>query len=90
MKNKDRLQELLVEFFALPATTPASNLSQKTIAAWDSLAMVQLIGELQATFAVEFDIDEIQTLRSYDEIHNCLIAKGVELQTQENGGSALE
>jgi acyl carrier protein len=81
MKNKDRLQELLVEFFALPAPTPTTDLSQNTIAAWDSLAMVQLIGELQATFAIEFDIDEIQALRSYEEIRNCLMAKGVNLES---------
>jgi acyl carrier protein len=81
MKNRNRLQELLVEFFALPGATPAAELSQNTVAAWDSLAMVQLIGELQSAFAVEFDIDEIQTLRSYDEIRNCLIAKGVELES---------
>ena len=81
MKNKDRLHELLVEFFALPASIPTTELSQKTIAAWDSLAMVQLIGEIQAVFAIEFDIDEIQTLRSYEEIRNCLMAKGVNLET---------
>jgi acyl carrier protein len=79
MKNKDRLQEVLVEFFALPASTPTTELSQKTIPAWDSLAMVQLIGELQTAFNVEFDIDEIQTLRSYEEIRHCLMAKGVDL-----------
>ena len=89
MKNKDRLQELLVEFFALPATTPTSGLSQKAIAAWDSLAMVQLIGDLQATFAVEFDIDEIQALRSYEEIRDCLIAKGIGLSLDKNNGGRV-
>jgi acyl carrier protein len=51
------------------------------VPAWDSLAMVQLIGELQAVFAVDFDIEEIQTLRSYAEIRNCLHGKGVKLES---------
>lgn len=80
MKTRDRLHELLTDFFALPAATPPTELSQISIATWDSLAMVQLIGELQATFAVEFDLDEIQTLRSYEEIRDCLIRKGVLLE----------
>lgn len=84
MKNKDRLQETLVEFFALPGSTPVEELSQEAIAAWDSLAMVQLIGELQAAFSVQFDLDEIQTLRSYQEIRDCLTAKGVTLQIEPN------
>lgn len=81
MRSSDRLRELLVEFFALPAETPTTALSQETLPAWDSLAMVQLIGELQAAFRVDFDIDEIQRLRSYDEIHACLASKGVNLAT---------
>ena len=80
MQNKDRLRELLIDFFALPAETCASALSQQSLPAWDSLAMVQLIGELQSIFKVDFDLDEIQTLRSYDEIRDCLISKGVNLE----------
>ena len=79
MQTKDRLRDLLIDFFGLPAETQTQDLSQKALANWDSLAMVQLIGELQAAFAIEFDIDEIQTLRSYEEIRDCLAAKGIRL-----------
>jgi acyl carrier protein len=79
MKDRDKLRELLIEFFNLPAGTSNEELSQKALPAWDSLAMVQLIGELQDSFTVEFDIDEIQQLRSYDEIRDCLVGKGIAL-----------
>jgi acyl carrier protein len=81
MKDRDRLHYLLIDFFALPAETGTAELSQKALPVGDSLAMVQLIGELQATFGVEFDIDEIQKLRSYDEIRNCLADKGATLDS---------
>jgi acyl carrier protein len=81
MNKRDRLRGLLTEFFDLPAETTPEGLSQKAVAAWDSLAMVQLIAELQGTFAVEFNIDEIQELRSYDEIRACLTQKGIELDS---------
>jgi acyl carrier protein len=79
MNNNDRLYGLLLEFFDLRAETPAEEITQSAIGAWDSLAMVQLIAELQGTFRVEFELDEIERLRSYDEISHALARKGVPL-----------
>ena len=76
MSDKDPLLDLLIEFFNLPSNTLPKNISQDELPAWDSLAMVQLISELQATFSVDFDLDEIQRLRSYDEIRAALVSKG--------------
>ncbi len=80
MSNDDPLRRLLIDFFELPEDTRADELTQQAIAAWDSLAMVQLIGELQGTFAVDFELDEIESLRSYGEIRNTLTRKGVSLE----------
>ena len=44
---------------------------------WDSLAMVQLITELERRFSVEFDLEEIHRLRSYAEIQETLSRKGL-------------
>lgn len=71
----DLLLSVLIEFFDLAAITPPAAISQQTIAAWDSLAMVQLITELQGRFSVEFSLDEIGALRSYDEIRLALEKK---------------
>jgi len=38
--------------------------------------MVQLIADLQGTFLVKFDLDEIGALRSYNEIRRALFQKG--------------
>ena len=46
------LHRLLVEFFNLPTNTPSEDISQPLLANWDSLAMVQLITELERRFAV--------------------------------------
>jgi acyl carrier protein len=77
MQSSDSLRHLLVEFFDLPTNTPAEEITQPGISKWDSLAMVQLITELQNRFSIEFDLEEIQTLRSYEEIHDTLARKGV-------------
>lgn len=75
----DRLRELLVEFFELPPDTVGSDIAQERIAAWDSLAMVQLIAELQTVFGVEFEVDEIDRLTSYSQIGEALGRKGVKV-----------
>lgn len=80
MNKSDRLLRLLTDFFNLPAETHPREISQQTIPSWDSLAMVQLIGDLQGSFLVEFDLDEIEALRSYDEIRHALTRKGVSLE----------
>jgi acyl carrier protein len=77
MDNSDPLLPLLTDFFNLPPDARPQEISQQTIASWDSLAMVQLITELQGCFSVEFDLEEIQALRSYQEIHDTLVRKGV-------------
>ncbi len=77
MDNDDRLRRTLAEFFELPPNTQSNEISQDRLPAWDSLAMVQLITELQGTFSVEFGLEEIENLRSYDEIRHSLSGKGI-------------
>lgn len=78
MGNRDALLDLLTDFFNLAPGTRPQDITQKGIASWDSLAMVQLIADLQGTFEVEFDLEEIGALRSYEEIRNTLVKKGVQ------------
>jgi acyl carrier protein len=75
----DRLRDVLIEFFELPPDTMASDIAQERIAKWDSLAMVQLIVELQTEFGVEFEVDEIDRLTSYSQIGEALGRKGVRI-----------
>jgi acyl carrier protein len=75
MNNNDPLLDLLLEFFDLPADTRPEDIRQQLVPSWDSLAMVQLITELERKFVVNFDIDAIQRLRSYDEIRDALVGE---------------
>ncbi len=77
MQNSDPLLHLLVDFFDLPADKRHDAITQQAVPGWDSLAMVQLIAELEGVFSIEFDLEEIQRLRSYDEIRAVLQRKGV-------------
>ena len=77
ISDTDTLLQLLIDFFDLPDEIGPNEVRQDAISKWDSLAMVQLISELQSAFGVEFELDEIEHLRSYDEIRAALTRKGV-------------
>lgn len=77
MDSEDRLLPLLLEFFELPADTRPEDIKQQSVPAWDSLAMVQLITDLEQAFSVNFDIEEIGRLRSYQEIRDALLRRAV-------------
>lgn len=79
MNTDESLRQLLIDFFGLPADTKPEQLSQKSVKQWDSFAMMQLITELQGAFAVEFDLDEVDKLTSYEEIRAALARKAVKL-----------
>jgi acyl carrier protein len=79
MQDRDALLRLLMEFFNLPPEVRPQEITQKAVEEWDSLAMVQLIADLQGTFLIDFDLDEIGRLRSYEEIRATLLKKGVSL-----------
>jgi len=79
MQDRDALLRLLTEFFNLPPDVQPQEITQKAVAEWDSLAMVQLIADLQGTFLIDFDLEEIDRLRSYEEIRATLLKKGVSL-----------
>jgi acyl carrier protein len=83
MDPEDRLLCLLLEFFELSADTRPEDIRQQSIPAWDSLATVQLITDLEQMFSISFDIEEIGKLRSYQEIRDSLVRRGVRLTTSE-------
>jgi len=85
MDDSDALLRLLRDFFNLPPDIRPQEITQASIEAWDSLAMVQLIADLQGTFLVDFDLDEIGTLTGYGEIRDTLLKKGVSLTRKMTG-----
>ena len=93
--DNDPLLRLLVEFFDLPHDTQPENIRQRLVPSWDSLAIVQLVTELEGRFLVNFDVGEIQRLRSYDEIRDILFKRGISFRAlptsdvAESGSSDL-
>ena len=77
MSSSDALRHLLIDFFGLLSDIEPEIITQKAIPAWDSLASVQLIAELQGRFNIDFDVEQLESLRNYSGIATALSGKGV-------------
>ena len=84
MNTTDTLLQLLIEFFGLPSDATPEDITQQAISAWDSLASVQLIAELQNAYHVDFDVEEIESLRSYNAISTALRRKAASVYQVES------
>lgn len=72
----DEIKPRLVKCFAavfpgLPETAiPAA--AQDTVKEWDSVAAITLVTVIQEEFAMEIDLDELETMTSFARIHEYL------------------
>lgn len=78
--NVDNL-EILIEtvsgVLGVPAASIDMSSNQDSVEKWDSLAMVNLVTELETIFGVQFDILEISEFHSVEIIKLILMEKGI-------------
>lgn len=77
MNNEEKLFRTIAGVLNVDPATVTEASSPSTIPGWDSLAMVNLVAELEAAFGVEFDILEIADFHNVQIIKTTLIDKGV-------------
>ena len=78
MDNWRKLIESIAGVLDVPVGSIDALSSQDTIEGWDSMAMVNLVTELEALFEVEFDILEIAEFHNVEIIKLVLMEKGIE------------
>lgn len=77
MDNTDKLMHALSAVLKQPAARIRDESGQDTVPGWDSLAMVNMVLELESAFSVRFDILEVADFRSVALIKTILSEKGV-------------
>jgi acyl carrier protein len=70
-----RLREVMGAVFGIDPTTIAGDASSATIAEWDSVRHLQLMLALEEEFNVQFEADELVSLRSVQLIDQRLRAQ---------------
>lgn len=76
---EDKLQAAFVEALGLdPDATDWANLAYRGIPEWDSVAHMQLVGEIEDTFDIMLETDDVIDMSSYGAALGILGKYGVE------------
>ena len=74
MENK--IYEILKEVFELESVD--NTCSQKTCEAWDSMGQLNLVAELEDSFNISLEPEEIGEMVSFNDIIRILNSKGIQ------------
>ncbi len=77
LDNESKLFQAFAQVLMVDVASLNENSSPDTIPNWDSLAVVNLVMELERAFGVEFDILEIADFRNIGIVKGILTEKGV-------------
>jgi acyl carrier protein len=77
MTVTERLGTIFEKVFGVEAAEFSLNLTPEDVMRWDSLGHMTLTIELEETFNVHFEVDEITEMSSAKKIVELLQAKGV-------------
>jgi acyl carrier protein len=77
MNLTERLASIFEKVFGIEAAEFSPNLVPEDILRWDSLGHMTLVMDLEDTFGVHFEVDEITEMSSAAKIIEILRAKGV-------------
>ena len=74
------LISILAEVFDLKTSEITMDLTKESISNWDSLTQMDLVSSLEKGFNVEFEMLEMVSLTSIQEIISTLKKKGINLE----------
>ena len=67
MDNKDKYKNAFIEAFSIDENILKKNLEYNTIPEWDSIGHMTLIGNLEETFKISMETDDIIDFSSYNK-----------------------
>jgi acyl carrier protein len=79
MSNTDRLRDAFRKALDLPADYDVDGLEYRGIEKWDSLAHMALVAEIEDTFDVMIDTDEVIDMSSFTKAKEILASHDVDI-----------
>jgi acyl carrier protein len=79
MNTTQTLQDIIAAALSIPAEQVTDDLSYQRIPEWDSVSHIYLITELEATFNITIDTDEVLEMSSVEKVKEILRKHNVEI-----------
>lgn len=73
MSETERLDIAIRDGLALPETIDVPSIAYGETTEWDSVAHMQLVAALEATFGIMIDTDDVIAMSDYAEIRRILV-----------------
>ncbi|MGH2734940.1 MAG: acyl carrier protein [Actinomycetota bacterium] len=80
MEPIDRLKQCFVDALGISETTDFESLTYRGIEEWDSVAHMQLVGEIEMAFDVMLATDDVIEMQSFALARDIVARHGVEAQ----------
>ncbi len=77
MPMNERLAAIFEKVFSIETDDFSPELTPEDVLRWDSLGHMNLVAELEETFGVQFEVDEITEMTTAGRIIEILRAKGM-------------
>ena len=77
MSGFNELKRIFEEIFALPGAKFNREVLHGDVAKWDSIGHMKMVADLETTFDIEFEVDEIMEMQSVAEILGILRNHGI-------------
>ena len=78
MSNKEKYDDAFIESFSIDANKLNAKLEYNSIESWDSIGHMQMIAELEDSFEIELEMDDIINFSSYNKGMEILAKYGIE------------
>jgi acyl carrier protein len=78
MENREKYDEAFIKIFLTSKKELGENLEYNSITAWDSVGHMGLMAELEETFEIVMDIDDIIDFSSYNKGFEIVAKYGVQ------------
>jgi acyl carrier protein len=72
---EDKLREIMADILNVAPDEISSETSADSVASWDSLAQINLASAIEEEFGISFSVQEIEAMKSYDDIVSTLSGK---------------
>lgn len=79
MNTTQTLQDIIAAALSIPAEQVTDDLSYQSIPEWDSVSHIYLITELEATFNITIDTDEVLEMSSVEKVKETLRKHNIEI-----------
>lgn len=73
----DRLYEIISRVFNVPTSQITDDSGQENIEAWDSFNVYVLLDEIESTFNIRFNLDEIMEIKKVGDLRKLLQKHGM-------------